>query len=126
MFVGIGQYRLTKFISSIATNQRYDVAFEWHTFENICESQFTKFVQLQLGIFDNEDRVLAPAADREDLLVLEMLPRHPERVPHVLLLPSTQLPVGPEAPGQAVPGLCHCVTHGGAARHLDKIEMVGL
>ena len=70
-----------------------------------------------LVISGDDDSVLAAAADNKHLLVFEVLPDHPERRPHVLLLPRAQLAVSAETPGKAMTGLSHSVTHGGPTRH---------
>ena len=75
-----------------------------------------------LVISGDDDSVLAAAADNKHLLVFEMLPDHPERRPHVLLLPRAQLAVSAETPGEAITGLGHSVTYGGPTRHLDHKE----
>lgn len=76
-----------------------------------------------LVISGDDDSVLAAAADNKHLLVFEVLPDHPERRPHVLLLPRAQLAVSAETPGKAMTGLSHSVTHGGPTRHLDDKDV---
>ena len=76
-----------------------------------------------LVISGDNDGVLAAAADNKHLLVFEVLPDHPERRPHVLLLPRAQLAVSAETPGEAITGLGHSVTHGGPTRHLDHKDV---